>query len=188
MLARQGGAGRWLVVAVLALALAVTPTMSSHARAPFQLAAISPTADAIHVIAAGAWLGTLAVMFLSVVRNDGAGETQGRYLSRLLVVFSPLALVSAGLVVLSGILSSLAHIDRVASLVGTPYGQTLMAKLAGVFVVFVLGWRNWRHAGPQAATRPTQMKRAMVIELVIAAIVLLITAALVVTPPPMDAV
>ena len=185
--ARRGGAALWATVGALSLALAATVSMSSHAQSAQRFAGIAGFVDWAHIAGAGAWLGTLGVLFASVVRDDGSPEGRPGYLVALLSVFSPVALVAAALVAGSGLVSSLAHVDSVAALVTSRYGRALLWKLLAVFVVLVLGWRNWKFGTPAIEkSGTTAVKRGMAAELVAAAVVLLLTAALVVTPPPME--
>lgn len=183
--ARRGGASRWIVPAVLSVVLAVTLTTSSHAMSAKRFSNISVVTDLLHVLGASAWLGTLGVMFTSIASGDGARDGDGRYVSELLRTFSPIALTGAGLVVCSGVVSSLAHIETVNGLFASRYGLTLLAKLAAVLVIALFGWRNWKRITPGVlAAGSGPMRRGMAAELLTTTVVLLLTAALVVTEPP----
>jgi putative copper export protein len=179
--ARRGGRVWWAVVVVLAAILAATPTLASHAMSAERLTGVSIAADLLHVVAASAWMGTLAVMFDSTRRFD---LRDGAYTTALLDVFSPLARWAALAVVASGTLSAVAHITSVSALTGSSYGLMLVRKLIVVAIVAAIGWRNWRTLTPKIPTTgPGPMRRAMAIELAMAMIVLGLTAALVNTPP-----
>jgi putative copper export protein len=185
--ARQGALNRWIVPAILSVVLAVTLTTSSHAMSAKRFSNISVVTDLLHVLGASAWLGTLGVMFTSIASGDGAveGGGDGRYVSELLRTFSPIALTCAGLVVCSGVVSSLAHIQTVNGLFESRYGLTLLAKIATVLLIAFFGWRNWKRITPGViAVGSGPMRRGMAAELLTTAIVLLITSALVVTAPP----
>ena len=183
--ARRGGSIRWVVPAILSVVLAVTLTTSSHAMSAKRFSSISVVTDLLHLLGASAWLGTLGVMFASITSGDGAVEGDGRYVSELLRTFSPIALTGAGLVVCSGVVSSLAHIQTVNGLFASRYGLTLLAKVATVLVIALFGWRNWKRITPGVlAAGSGPMRRGMSAELLTTVIVLLITSALVVTAPP----
>lgn len=195
-LARKDALPRWNVLALLSIALASTPAFASHAMSAQRFREFTVYADAAHVLGASLWLGTLFVMFLSIVRNDGnepqsersASDMRASYISAMLRSFSPVALVGATLVVASGVLAAFAHVANFNELFNTSYGQKLIAKLIGVGLVWLFGWRNWKFITPQVLTAgPRRMTRSMTIELTLAIIVLLITSALVVTPPPAEA-
>ena len=162
-----------------------------------RLAQYSIAADVAHVFGASLWIGTLLVMFASIIGGDGnepqsehpVSDMRARYIASLLRSFSPLALTGAALVAVSGVVSSLAHVERWADLTGTAYGQKLIVKVLCVGVVVLLGWRNWKFVTPGILTQgPKRMTRAIMLELLIALVVLGVTAALVVTPPPAEMV
>lgn len=194
-LARKDALPRWNVLALLSGVLAATPAFASHARSAERFKEYTVFADVLHVLGASLWLGTLFVMFMSIVRNDGnepqsersVSDMRASYITAILRSFSPVALVGATLVVISGVLSALAHIANFNELFNTPYGQKLIAKLIGVGLVWLFGWRNWKFITPHVLTQgPRRMTRSMAIELTLAIAVLLITSALVVTPPPAE--
>ena len=194
-LARKDALPRWNVLALMSVVLAATPAFASHARTPQRLAQYSIAADVVHVLAASLWIGTLLVMFASIMGGDGnepqseqtVSTMRASYVASVLRSFSPLALTGAALVAVSGLVSSLAHIEHWADLAGTPYGQKLILKVLGVGVVVLLGWRHWKFVTPGIMTQgPKRMTRGMAIELLIALVVVGVTAALVVTPPPAE--
>lgn len=174
------------VVAVVALGLAMTPTMSSHARSSESGQTMLPIiSDVVHLIAAGTWVGTLSVMFLSVAPLRGPGSGRSIPWRSLLERFSPLALGSAAMLVSTGVVSSFMHVPTPQALVTSSYGRLLLLKLLLVFVVIVLGWRNWRVFTPRIETDGgVGLRRGMAGEVIAAALVLLVTALLVATPPP----
>lgn len=192
-LARKDALPRWNMLALLSIALASTPALASHAKSAMRFKEYTVVADTLHVLGASIWIGTLFVMFLSIVRNDGnepgselsASEMRAQYITSMLRSFSPLALVGAGLVVASGVMSSLAHIMNFNELFNTPYGQRLIIKVVAVGLVWLFGWRNWKFITPYVMTAgPRRMTRSMAIELALAIVVLVVTSILVVTPPP----
>lgn len=192
-LARKDALPRWRTVAILSLVLAASSAFSSHAMSARRFGQYAIAADALHVVGAAVWMGTLFVMFISVWRGDAnepgseltVSEQRAGYVGLLLRAYSPVAQASVAMVVVSGVVSSLAHLESVGELVSTPYGQALWRKLIFVVIVMALGFRNWKSLTPRLATDgPRRMTRGMLAELLIAAVVLALTAALVVTPPP----
>jgi copper transport protein len=140
------------------------------------------------VIGAGAWIGSLLVLVLAGVPAAlalSAGE-RGSAVALLVNRFSPVALGAATVLVASGAVSAWAHLGSVAALLGTPYGRTLVVKLALVALVAALGAFHWRRARPALGTEDgaRRLRRSAAAELAIAALVLLVTAILVATPPP----
>jgi copper transport protein len=68
----------------------------------------------------------------------------------------------------------------------TPYGITLIVKLAFVIAVFALGAWNWRRQRPMLGTEPAAaaIRRSAAAELTVAGVVLVITSLLVSLPSP----
>lgn len=195
-LARKDALPRWNMLALLSLVLAATPALSSHARSAQRFQQYTVPADALHVLGASIWIGTLFVMFLSIIGGDGIepgsetspSEMRASYIASMLRSFSPLALIGAALVASSGVVSSLAHISTFNELRNTAYGQKLLIKLIAVWAVWMLGWINWKFNTPKVhAGGARQITRGMAVEIVLAIVVLLVTSALVVTPPPAEA-
>ena len=169
------------LAAILAALLAVTPSLSSHAMSGHASRWLTLPADMLHLLGAATWLGTLAVM------SSAVGLDSGRLMSVLLARFSPLALVGATIVAVSGVVSSLIHVQAVTVLTMTPYGRTLLVKLCIVAGVVALGWHNWRRMTPRVdELGNAAVRRSILIELVLAATVLAATSVLVITPPVMN--
>ncbi len=183
-LARGGRRGGWGLAAISTVALAMTPALSGHAAATSSVAVI---ADTLHVLAAGGWLGTLLLLMLVglpvLFRAAGSRTTAA---ASLLSAFSPLALAYAGVLTLTGIYAASVHLPGVAELWSSAYGQTLLAKLAALSVVFGTGAYNWLRARPALEKRGNlkPLRRSATAELVMGVVVLAVTAALVATPPP----
>jgi putative copper resistance protein D len=83
---------------------------------------------AVHLLAAGAWLGGLVPLAwaLKQARVSRASAPAARILRR----FSDLALMAMTMLVASGLINSWFLVGRVEALISTPYGQTLLLKLA----------------------------------------------------------
>jgi putative copper resistance protein D len=105
-------------------------------------------ADALHLLAAGAWLGAFAplILTLSVAgpgeRADGPGAAVAA-----LEGFSHVGAVSVAALALSGLVNVgiLAGWNQLGSLTRSPYGLTLLAKLALFLAMLVLACANrWR--------------------------------------------
>jgi putative copper resistance protein D len=80
-------------------------------------------AHALHLTAAGAWLGALPALLGLLVRDPEKG-------AEALARFSSLALWLMLGIVLSGVWLALAHVERWPALLGTAYGAVLLAKIA----------------------------------------------------------
>lgn len=144
----------------------------------------------VHRLFGGFWIGTLFVLVLAglgtVLRDERSRERRGAIAADMVNGFSPLALVSGGLLVLSGLVTAFRHLDPFSSLWTTPYGWALIVKLCLVAGVFALGAWNWRRQRPQLGSEGAAIaiRRSSRAELVLATCVLVATAILVSLPSP----
>jgi putative copper export protein/methionine-rich copper-binding protein CopC len=186
----QGIRAGWAVAVVAALVAAVTPALSGHAVASPDLAWLAVPADALHVIAAGGWVGgllALVVIGLPATLRLEPGR-RGSAAAALVQGFSPVALVLAGILMVTGVFAAWIHLGDVTALWTSAYGRTLLLKLgifAGVFLVGAYNFLRVRPAlGKEAGTR--RLQRSASTELVLALLVIAVTAVLVAIPPPAD--
>jgi putative copper export protein len=147
----------------------------------------------VHLLAGGLWLGTLFVLvaagFALLYRADFPGERRGAVVAEMVNAFSPLALVSGGVVALFGVITAWRHLGSLPALWTTPYGYALLLKLAVVAAVFTLGAWNWRRIRPTLGgeAAAATMGRSARSELIAGLVVLLITSILVSLPAPAEA-
>lgn len=167
--------------------LAIVPALSGHAIATPSRSVIAVTADSLHVLAAGGWVGGVAVLLLVGLMTILRGPLDRRAASvaGLVEAFSPVALILGGLVVLSGVVGAWLHLDHVSALWLTPYGRTLSLKLILVAVLFGLGALNFLRVRPSLGNPEGagRLRRSAGWELTVGVAVLLITAVLVALPP-----
>ncbi|HET7621281.1 MAG TPA: copper resistance protein CopC [Gemmatimonadaceae bacterium] len=187
---RSSSRAGWLVAALAALAATVALPLSGHAVATPHLSTLAVAADALHVIGAGGWLGTLLVTVVAglPVTLRGAPGARGREASALISAFSPVALSCAGLLVATGVVAATLHLGSLDALWGSRYGQVLLIKLAVIAVLLVVAFINWRILRPALGTDKAtrRIRGSAVAELGLAVIVLVVTAVLVATPPPAE--
>lgn len=144
----------------------------------------------VHVLAGGLWIGTLFVLVTAglsaLLKNETTRERRGVIAADLVNGFSPLALTMGAVVVLFGVITAWRHLHVLSNLWSTPYGITLIVKLAFVATVFALGAWNWRRQRPMLGSEPAAMaiRRSATAELTVAGVVLVITALLVSLPAP----
>jgi copper transport protein len=183
--ARTGRPAGWVVAGVAAFALAVTPALGGHAAEAKQLPLLVVSADVLHVIGGGVWLGTLAV--LAAVGLTGETMESGDVVETVRR-FSPVALGSAAIVAVSGGIAAWSHLEVLSAFWTTTYGWTLLVKLALVALVLAAGAYNWKRVTPRLVAREaagrTVFARAVATELTLGALVFLVTAILVATPLP----
>ncbi len=189
----------WWAGAATGFIVLLTTSLNSHAAAaPEALPAVS--ADVLHLLAASLWIGGLVALLLALVwlrRTEGASAALP--ISRLVGRFSQLASVSLVLLGLSGVYRALVEIGDAANLIDTPYGTTLLIKLALLVPLLALGALNLtlisRRLAKAAATNnenllrsPYQMIRRTVSgEVVLVSAILLVTGILTSLPPSRDA-
>ena len=92
--------------------------------------------NALHLLLAGVWIGALLhlVQVLWAVRRDGALPALARAAQR----YAALALVLVPPLLLAGVVTALAVVDRPTELLTTAYGRLLSTKLLLVVAVLVL--------------------------------------------------
>ncbi|HUQ99899.1 MAG TPA: CopD family protein [Gemmatimonadaceae bacterium] len=146
--------------------------------------------NAVHILAASTWLGTLLVLsaigIRGVIRNGEPGTPRARLVADLVNSFSPLALTAATVVALTGATTAWLHLKRISSLWTTNYGITLIVKLVLVLIVVLLGAWNWKKVRPSLGKDGSEqtIKRSSTMELSFAALVLIVTSVLVTLPSP----
>ena len=189
--ARRGSVRAWAVAAVAAIAVTVSMALSGHAAASPTLVTLAIIADALHILGAGGWLGSLLVLVVVGLPAAMAVDIAQRWRTVALLVngFSPTALVFAAITAVTGLFAAWLHVESIAALWQTRYGQVLLLKLAVLSVTAGIGLYNWRRvqpildAGPDGTRR---LYRSAAVELSIGLVVILVTAVLVATPSGMD--
>jgi copper transport protein len=174
----------WFSAAAFAVIAAATPAFAGHAAAVQQMAIVPVLDDAVHVISASAWLGTLALLLFAGLPIVIAGENGFARAALLVNIFSPLALVMAGTAVFTGAMNAFVHINAVSELWTTLYGRILAIKIMVVLITATFGAYNWKVVKPRLGTEgaTAHIKRSGVGELAVAVIIIFITAVLVGTP------
>jgi putative copper export protein/methionine-rich copper-binding protein CopC len=187
--ARSRRSSGWILATSAAFPLAVTPALSGHAVATPDWTLLAVAADTLHVVAAGGWMGGLAVLVLVGLPTIQGGPSHNRAgtVARLVQAFSPPALILGGLVGLTGLVGAWLHLETIGSLWSTRYGQTLMVKLGVVGVLFGLGAVNFLRVRPSLGEEAgsLRLRRSAGWELAVGLGVLLVTAVLVALPPAM---
>ena len=179
--------GGWLLAALACVTLALSAALAGHAGAATSARTVAIADDTLHILGASAWLGSLFWMLAHVVRmhrtlDDGSAAR----VASLVTAFSPVALGSAALVVLTGVVSAWLRLGSVPALWSTSYGQVLLVKLLFLSGVTATGFYNWRFVQPSLGTNAAtvRLRRSATSELVIGVVVLVVTAVLVAMPTP----
>ncbi|HXY30344.1 MAG TPA: CopD family protein [Gemmatimonadaceae bacterium] len=186
--AARGARRRWLVAAAALATVALSLALSGHAGGAPEHAPVLVLADALHVLAMGCWLGTLFVLVAAatpLVMGSASAERVPT-VAALINAFSPFALASGSVILLTGVLAAWAHLPSFGSLLTSDYGRVLLLKLGVLAVLAFVGAFNWLVMRPRLADDASvaAIRRSALVELVLAAIVLGVAAVLVGTSPP----
>lgn len=168
----------WLAGGLVVAAMATWP-LSGHAwttspRWPAVLA------DLVHLAAVGVWVGGLFALGCTV-----RAATDQEAVARR---FSKLAVVTVVVVAVSGSLSAFWQLRSFDALFDTGYGQLLIAKIAGFFVLVIIGSLNRALVASWADRSAQVLVRFVRAEVVVAVVVLALTAVMVNQPPGRDSV
>jgi putative copper export protein/mono/diheme cytochrome c family protein len=189
----RGWRSRWEGVAALLLSAAFMAGLAwaGHGGAnPGLPGAIQVAGDALHLVAAAAWVGgllpfvwvmTWALRLRSVACNAAAADVTRR--------FSGMGVVAVSVVLLSGISNTWFLVGSYVRLVGTTYGQLLLLKIALVVAIVAVAAVNRlalvpRLYTPSAATTAlARLRRNGSVEIALAVAILAIVGTLGITPP-----
>jgi len=165
----------WSLLAPLGAVWLLTRSFQGHAGAHGPLPA---AVDWVHLLAGSAWLGGL--LQLELAGNDPTPHVARRVRT--------LATGALALLIPAGIYAAFLHVPSLDRLLDTPYGRTLLAKLALVAGLLGLGAVNhFRHVPALVGGRTEagrNLRRTVRIEVVLGAVVLLLSALLGVLPMP----
>jgi putative copper resistance protein D len=105
-------------------------------------------ADGVHLLAAGAWLGSLpALSHLLIMAWQSPSEHTADARARL-VRFSRIGAIVVAALIASGLINAWFLVGSVGKLATTPYGQLLLLKLGLLFGMLALAALNRFHLVP----------------------------------------
>ena len=148
MLACAAGARHrafWPLATLATLVFTATIPLLGHAAGSGGRVAL----HALHILASGVWLGTLAVILFVPIPAASLGSaglllTSGGIRLLILRRFSPIALSSAVSVVAAGLVVAWLYLGALSNLWSTAYGRVLLLKSALVAGVVICGYANWQ--------------------------------------------
>ena len=159
-----GGAALW------------TLALTSHGAATLDIRNMAIAADFLHLVASAFWIGALFHFLLGLplmLRRLPDGERR-ECLADMVPRFSVVAALSVATIIVTGVFSGWAQVTLPEAL-NTPYGATLIAKVALVLPLLFLGALNLLWVRPRLRREPASsnwLKRLLIGEAVLAALIL----------------
>ncbi len=140
-----GGRNRAGSIAALisaAVYMAVTSSVSHSAAGTGAFWAAG--SDFIHLVAASVWVGMLGLVVALFIWTRRNVEDHERYplVAAAVQRFSGVAVVSVALLLFSGTFNTIVQVDRPSDLLGTDYGNALLAKLLLLLPLLFVGAAN----------------------------------------------
>jgi len=175
--------GRRLLAALLAGVALTLHTWSTHAAAAEGIDhVILLGAESLHLLAAGAWLGSLAPLLMAVSALE---PDQGARAARR---FSPLGMLCVAVLAGAALGQSWILIGGLPGLIGTDYGRVALVKLTLLLVLLALAIANrFRYApamrGPASADAKRRLRRSIAVETAVGLIAVLAASLLANLPP-----
>ena len=151
------GLWRWTGLAFSACVLGSLAWAGHGGATPGWPGDLHLAADVLHLLAAGAWAGSLIPLALLLtefrrVRSDDAGSTQTA--RQAVVRFSLLAAISVVILFLAGLVNTWFLAGSVPALIGTEYGRLLLAKVALFLTMVTIAAVNLLRMTPRLASAP----------------------------------
>lgn len=169
----------WPLAALSASITAFTTALTGHAVGMVDQVWITVPAHGLHVIAAGWWIGALAIILLVTAGSDFERDTSARVaLAGVIDRFSPVAIGAVTTLVVAGGVATWQHVGSVAGF-ASPYGLALAGKIAAFCGAGLCGLYNWRVLRPQlssSADAARQLRTMAWLEVSLGVIALILTA------------
>ena len=164
-----------LLLLALGSAVLWTLTLTSHGAATVDIRNLAIAADFLHLVASAFWVGALFHFAIGVgpFRNLPESERMER-LAEAVPRFSVIATLSVAVIVVTGVFSGWAQVTVTEALV-TPYGATLLIKVALVIPLLFLGGLNLVWVRPRLRRDPAAadwLRRCLMGEAALAILVL----------------
>lgn len=169
---------------ILAVFILSASVMTNHAAARMSGRPLLITLTFVHEAATGLWIGGLPFLVLALFRAKD--RTTQWYIAER---FSRTAVASVGALAGSGLLMSIAYLGSLRAILGTAYGIMVMAKVAMLGALLILGGINYRllQDGDAGFAMP-RLRRLIEAEVGIGITVILTAASLTSQPPAVDLV
>jgi len=147
-----GGRAGFLILAALLLG---SLALSGHAAAHKGVWGDVHRADqVVHLLAAGAWLGGLLPLAMALAAARRSGTAAIAEVAGTVRRFSRIGQWAVGLILATGIMNTAFLVGSPAALFPTPYGQTLLAKIAVVLIMVAIAAINLIRVTPRLKADP----------------------------------
>jgi putative copper resistance protein D len=193
-LAVLGGVNAWLwlklakgpVAAILLLASAamamLATLMSSHASARLQGRDFFMTADFLHQLGAGIWIGGIPFLLLALRKTSESGDK-----AKIGLRFSHMSIFAVATLALGATMMAIGYSGSWAAAVGTAYGAMMATKLALLGILLLLGLMNLLStSGNHDDPGLTRLSGFAEVEIGIGVAVIFMAASLASSPPAAD--
>jgi copper transport protein len=189
---RAAGLASVITAMLGSVVLFITPGQAGHAATADPALIIVP-ASIVHTASMAIWGGgliALALLLPGALNSESRGRQ--RTVLETLERFSPVALVCALLLAVSGTAQSLVEVGSLGALIDTAFGRLVLAKVAIFLVLIVFGWNNRSRLLPllagfvakrSARDTSTALGRSIVVAAFLIGLALMLTSALVAEEP-----
>jgi putative copper resistance protein D len=188
---------RWLnaILATLAVSLLGTLAWAGHASGTPGIAGdVHVTADVLHLVAVGVWIGGLVPYALLLASARRVADSADMDVARDATLrFSTLGLVAVGTILATGSVNTYVLVGSMSALLATDYGRLLLVKIILFTAMVCIAAFNRLSLTPQlsnvraAAESRRQLQRNSLIEVGLGLLILLIVGALGTLPPGLHA-
>lgn len=135
---RDGDRARWGAALAL-LAVAASDATTGHASDLARDSSVATVATTVHVLTAGTWAGSLVLLAVCLLPTMARSpQTRRRLLLGTWRDFSPLAAVSAGLLLASGLYMAGRQVPDLSALRSTLYGLAVGGKTVALVAVLAV--------------------------------------------------
>ncbi len=197
LLLPRGWRGRlwdWGGLAFAAGLLASLAWAGHGAATPGQPGDLHLAADMLHLLAAGAWVGSLIPLALFLAEARQSTDPGARIVRRAVTRYSILAATSVAVLFGAGLVNTWFLAGSIPALIGTEYGRLLLAKITIFVTMVTIGSVNLLRMLPRLAPAPIEsaprwraaldhLRRNALVEAGLGASVLGIVAVLGILPP-----
>jgi len=181
MAPRRAPAFLLLLLAIVEIGAA---TATTHAAARLTDRELLLPAGALHQLGAAIWIGGIPSFVLALARvNNGASWTE------IIGRFSPICMVGAACIVLSGVAMSYFYVGSLGGFYGTAYGVMVSAKIVMLLALLALGFGNFVtgiRLRADSRTPVIRLRRFAEVEIGIGITIFFAAASLTSVPPAVD--